>query len=621
MKNENFTKKHLISRRDLLKTAAVGFPAILAAQKAAAANSSDIVSSETIKQTAFRREMREIPDAQKFLIGNEKTGAPDKKGWYYHVLSVADTPDGLVCVYRKTDSHTAVISQIVVCRSTDKGRTWRDHRTISHSDVWNTGGLWIAPQMSRLKDGRLVILADFGKRTSGQNWAMITQWQKPERGMSNHLFWSADNGKGWSAPQRIDEVGGEPGYIAELADGTLVFTRMESQTTDAIWNAPQPWGGNYYRNVAVFSDDRGKTWTRTATISDEPLQGDCETGLVEIAPNNLLAMTRIGLGGGQFAQPSRMIYSTDNGKTWDDKRLSPIYGHRVIVRKLQSGKLLATFRNHWGTPASYACVFGADEKLPYQPTSFIWDESRCRLENGAMTIDTKEGRETGVIFALYPAQAPDSRVEIEAELKIEKADQNGCTISAGCFVRFLPNRVELAERPADGFAIDATRFHKYRIVRENGAIKIFADGELKLDKPTEKLETRLVHFGNRLVPGWFGALENPPGLQNEPPPKPRILQNAALTDWKSVSVKVENKNDHSIDWKWTAGEGYPDQFRRSRIVRLDRNASFAAGNSGYSGWTQMKDGTIVICDYTCGNPASEIPFARAYVTNEKELTS
>ena len=52
-----------------------------------------------------------------------------------------------------------------------------------------------------------------------------------------------------------------------------------------------------------------------------------------------------------------------------------------------------------------------------------------------MTINTEEGRASGVIFALYPAQAPDSRVEIEAELRVEQAAPNGVHISAGCGVR------------------------------------------------------------------------------------------------------------------------------------------------------------------------------------------
>jgi hypothetical protein len=568
-----------------------------------------------------RDAMREIPDAQKFLIANETKGAPDKKGWYYHVLNVADTPEGLLCVYRKTDAHTALMSDIMSARSTNGGRTWTDHKLISHSDVWNEGGLWVAPQLTRLRDGRLVIIADFGRRTTGQNWPMLSQWQKPDRGMSNHLFWSRDNGKTWDGPTKIDEVGGEPGYILELADGTLVYPRTEARETDQIWNPPMPWGGNYYRNVAVFSDDGGKTWTRAAVIADDPLQGDCETGLVELAPGKLMAVTRIGLSSGGFGQPSRFIFSDDNGKTWGRAQLSPIYGQRPIIRKLQSGKLLVTYRNAWGTPGTYAFTFDANEKLPYQPTSFIWDETRTQIKDGAMTINTEEGRDKGVIFALYPAQAPDSRVEIEAELRVEQTSANGVHISAGCDVKFETGRISLTDRPADGFDLDTAKWRKYRIVREAGTISVFVDGELKLKKPTMGIETRLVRFGNRQAGPWFGALEQPEGLEKiigkRPAPK---FDNASLSHWRAVSVKVENRKDHSIDWRWTARDGFPDQFRRDRIVRVDRNGSFSPGNSGYSGWTQMKDGRVVIADYTNGYPASRIPFARAYVTTEEFLT-
>lgn len=76
------------------------------------------------------------------------------------------------------------------------------------------------------------------------------------------------------------------------------------------------------------------------------------------------------------------------------------------------------------------------------------------------------------------------------------------------------------------------------------------------------------------------------------------FDNASLNHWRSFAVKVENRKDHSIDWRWTARAGFPDQFRRDCIVRLARNGSFSAGNSSYSGWAQRKDGGIVIADYT-----------------------
>jgi hypothetical protein len=184
----------------------------------------------------------------------------------------------------------------------------------------------------------------------------------------------------------------------------------------------------------------------------------------------------------------------------------------------------------------------------------------------------------------------------------------------------MPDRVEIADRPADGFAIDATKFHTYRFIRENNELIIYVDGELKLRKNVGDLLVRYVNFGNRHESGqWYGSLDAPRGLGNEPAPVRQQLLNAGRTEWKSIRCKVDNKKDHSIDWKWNASEGFPDQFRRSRMVRLDKNASFSAGHSGYSGWDQMADGTIAISDYTCGPGPAKVPYTKAYITTEKEL--
>ena len=545
--------------------------------------------------------MRAIAPENKFTVtqrNHAMAGSPPAKGWYHSVASIAATAEGLVVVYRRSDAHTCRTSDIMVAYSEDGGRNWGGHKSISHKDVYKDNAIWVAPQLSRLRDGRLVIICDLGQRNPQQNWPTLVHWQKPDRGMQNHLFWSADNGKTWDGPHEIDKIGGEPGYIIELSDGTLVYTRTESQKTNAIWDPPKNWGNNYYRNVAVFSDDGGKTWERTSIVADDPLQGDCEVGLVELSPRVLLAVTRVGLSSGSFGQPSRFIYSYDNGQTWQDHTLAPFYGQRTVIGKLASGKLLVTFRNRWGTPASYVFVFDPDEQFGFQPSSFILDESRCVLENNVMIIKSGEGSEKAVDFSLYPAQAPSSRVEIEAELMVKEADVNGCMISAGCWVRFEPDRVSLIGRAEDRFAVDNNFWHKYRIVRENGQVSIFADGELRLERPTDGIETRFVHFGNKTG---------------------KYTHNSSLSMWRSISASVHNENDHSIDWQWNASRGYPDQFRRDRIVRLDYSAR--GGDSGYSGWTQMADGTIVIADYTNETlHSAKQPFVRVYVTNEDELT-
>ena len=555
-------------------------------------------------QRRFRDRMREIPPEAKLTVADQRHAdapSPNPKGWYHSVAGVVATSEGLVAVYRRSDSHTAVSTDIMVAYSADGGRSWDGHRSISHLDVWRDQAVWIAPQLSRLKDGRLVILADRGQRRSGADWPMLSSWQKPERGMSNHVFWSHDEGRSWRGPFQIDEVGGEPGYIVELSDSTLLYTRTDSATTDKLWAPPQPWGNIYYRSTAVLSDDGGWSWKRTATISDSPLHGDCEVGVVELSPGRLLAATRIGLNNGGYGQPSRLIESRDGGRTWlaDQARLAPFYGQRVILGKLASGRLLATYRHRWGAPGTYALVFDADEELPFQPSIYVWDESRVELGGEALTIRSGDGPAEAVDFSLYPAQAPDSRVEMELELRVERSERNGTTVSAGAWVHFLPDRVLLGDRPDSGFELDTTVWRQYRIVREKGRIQIDVDGERKLDESTEGLETRYVHFGNRTG---------------------RYLENRSVSHWRRIRARVENTADYSIDWSWDPSKGYPDQFRRDRETLLDRSS-----DSGYSAWTQLPDGEIIILDYTneslqsASSPEGPMTWLRLYRTTEKWL--
>jgi hypothetical protein len=507
-------------------------------------------------------------------------------------------------------------------RSVDGGRTWGDHRIITDSSWEKDKACWIAPQLSRLRDGRLVLIADRGVKKSKQDWPPLTQWQKPDRGMSNHLFFSNDGARTWNGPRKIDDFGGEPGYITELSNGSWMYTRTESQPTSAIKKPTMPWGPNYYRNTAVFSDDQGQTWNRTSILADDPLYGDAEVGVVEFAPGRLLAITRVGDGGGSYGQPSRFVYSSNSGKTWSKPTLSPLYCHRPIVRMLRSGKALVTYRNSWGTTASYAFRFDPAESFTYQPNSIIWDEERCQLRDGVMEIHSGESREKAVEFGLYPVEDDDSAVEMEAEVMVKEADLNGCMLCAGAWLRLTPRRVMLAERPADGFDLDASRWHKYRIVNTGKQISVHVDGERKLQASTEGIFVRFVRFGNRATP----VHPNPnsqPTQSNTNRPKPltgmNYSANASQSFWRSISIKVANRRDHSVQWQWSAAKGYPDQFRRDRMIRLERCGSFAVGDCGYSGWTQTHDGNIVVADYSIGNPPARRPRLRAYLLREQDF--
>ena len=559
--------------------------------------------------------MRTIPESRKYVIADHNSNGaedrcPNPRGWYHSVAGIKNTPDGLVATYRLSDSHTAVYTHIMTAHSDDGGKSWTGHRSISHRNVWQHQAVWVAPQLSRLSDGRLVIICDQGKRSSGQDWPQLSQWQKrPEHGMDNYLFWSSDNGRTWSEPVHIDKIGGEPGYITELANGNLIFTRTESNQYPEMHDPPPPWNDIYYRNAAVGSKDGGKTWTTLGWVTDAPYFSDAEVGTVELEPGHILAMTRIGFGGGKFGQPSRIVHSYDGGATWGKPVLSPVYGQRTMVRKLRSGKLLVTFRNRWGTPASCAFVWDPDEEIGFQPTSFIWERERCTLSDGIMRIRTATGREAEVEFSLFPVVTEDATATLEVTLRRNngsgtimlsagfgiRVDADGIAFAKSTMLQHESGKIEDANRLAGATMsarIDTGAWHTYRLERSTGACRVFVDGELSLQTVNPSVRQRVVRFGSG------GDLES---------------------EWRNASAHICNPADYTINWSWNGANGFPDQFQRDRMVVLDYTS-----DSGYSDWTQLEDGTIVIADYASTdflgvNAGGPQPILKAYRVREEDL--
>jgi hypothetical protein len=551
--------------------------------------------------------MRLLPASSRVTIREEE-------GWYMHSAGVAALQDELVCTYRRSDEHIASEVEVWSCRSKDGGRNWTDHQRITRLGWDPDKAAWVAPQLGKTRDGTLLLLIDRGEKLSKFDWPMLSQWQQEPRGMSNHLLVSRDGGRTWQGPRKVDDVGGEPSYIVELSNGTWMYTRTDSRPTSAKKNPSMPWGPNYYRSTAVFSADRGKAWDMTVALADDPLIGDCEVGVVEYAPGKLLAITRIGDAGSRYSQPSRFVWSEDFGRTWSKPVLSPIYAHRAYVRKLQDGRVLATFRNaSGGTTGTCAMAWNPDERFAYQPQSFVWDNSRCVLRDGVMELRTAEGTPGAVQFHLYPMEDDESSLELEFDLLVKEAAPHSCNVSAGAWVRFLPGRVEIANRPEQGFSLSTDQWHTYKLVNRGAKLAVYVDGEQKLVVPTQGIFTREVRFGNRSGQRSNVTPANTGGPETRRPL--RGLQysgNAGLSLWRSFSARISNRRDHSVVWQWRATSGYPDQFARDHLVMLERNASFAAGDSGYSSWDQMGDGTVVAVDYTCGDPPLPHPALHAY---------
>ena len=133
---------------------------------------------------------------------------------------------------------------------------------------------------------------------------------------------------------------------------------------------------------------------------------------------------------------------------------------------------------------------------------------------------------------------------------------------------------------------------------------------LKLESSIDGLENRMVQIGNRMVKGFaFNKI----GEDDE-----EDLHVEAVTHWRQIRVQVENAEDYDIDWTWNAADGYPDPFRRERLLALDVIAA-PWGHGGYAAIDQAPDGTIIVTDYTVGGNGEKpapMPFIRAYHLHE-----
>jgi hypothetical protein len=338
-------------------------------------------------------------------------------------------------------------------------------------------------------------------------------------------------------------------------------------------------------------------------------------GIAEVAPGRIHAISRIGDAGSRYGQPSRFVESSDSGRSWSKPKLMPIYAHRPIAGKLRDGRVLVSYRNAWGTPGSCVFVYRPEETFEYQPNSFLWDETVCRLEKNQLVLDTRDGNAGACEFTLYPVEDDESEVEFHAELMVKSAAANSCLIAAGAWIRLQPDRIELADKPQYGFGITPNHWIRLRIVNHGPRIEIFVDGARKLDVSTEGVHTRFVRFGNRSA-SPARRVESQRKDVKRPLAAQLYDQNAGVSLWRSIRVDVRNRRDHRISWSWSPRQGYPDQFRRDRVVRLERNGSFSAGNSGYSAWAQLPGRRVVVVDYTSSNPPKPHPILRAYLLDE-----
>jgi sialidase-1 len=191
---------------------------------------------------------------------------------------------------------------LVYRRSSDGGKTWSPMKVIE-----DPGERWSAANPATVVD-----------RTNGRVWLIYlrckpgrnTDTARPGTEDSQVLArTSDDNGSTWSEPidlTRVSRDFDDPRWrVSVVGPGGMIQDRR-GRLVAPFWRF-EPFG-----NFALYSEDHGKTWHRSALV---PGQGGDECQLVELADGRLLMDIRQETGSGRSFSTSQ-----DGGKTWTAHR-------------------------------------------------------------------------------------------------------------------------------------------------------------------------------------------------------------------------------------------------------------------------------------------------------------
>ena len=252
----------------------------------------------------------------------------NKSGIYECFPDIAMTRSGkLICVYRESAHHADLNnSRLILRESGDGGRTWGEAKALTPTS--DASFAYNCPRISALPDGSLAILCDIADRRAGETY---------ENRMEQHLWRSYDDGESWQGPEVLPFRGIVPDKYKVLSNGRHIFGIHGKNTATGK-----------LKQYAYYSDDGGKSWTRSVVASDERYNL-CEVSILEVRDGTLAAFMRENSGLGYSCKKA---ISYDFGTTWEGVYDTNIdCCHRPVVDFYDNDKILMTYRYMQGGEA------------------------------------------------------------------------------------------------------------------------------------------------------------------------------------------------------------------------------------------------------------------------------
>jgi sialidase-1 len=289
-------------------------------------------------------------------------------GIYEAWPNLALTPSGkMVCVFSECTHHCdRSFTRIVLCDSSDRGRTWTPKRALTEG----TEGLsyyYNNARVMQLKDGRLAALVD---RIYGRN---------ENKGESKVvIYFSNDEGQTWSEGAETPARGIVPDKLLELESGRWILAchcPEDGFLTQRLW----------------YSDDRGESWSDPVIVGKQQGLNLCEASILPVR-DSLVAFMRENSGKGL---PCYKTISHDQGETWSEPIPFPLPGcHRPVSGHLADGNILITYRMMqgggvgWGSFQNFCGALADDEGA-------LSTEYRAKTRIFPIDYDQNEMSDTG----------------------------------------------------------------------------------------------------------------------------------------------------------------------------------------------------------------------------------
>ena len=263
-------------------------------------------------------------------------------------------------------------------RSKDQGKTWGLPRAVPTYEWTGTEHVSLCP----LENGEL--LAAFyqreffpleeGKKNQSHRYGWHHNppypWIVTHGG--TYVFRSKDNGETWDESGSIDASpfisAYSPRPIVQIDDDTLMFTAgaADPMYVNGYWRKPphtvKNSRGNRIVNGSILEEasrvyicisrDGGHSWRETREIAAHPDYDFLEPTMIRFSSGRLVCHLR------NCRQTSYLwqVISDDDGETWSEPAMTPMWGYPAHLVQLSDGRLLSVYGHRREPYGIRACV-------------------------------------------------------------------------------------------------------------------------------------------------------------------------------------------------------------------------------------------------------------------------